>query len=51
MMLELFPGLVLLILYLVGGIFFLLWPILIWSHLREHTKTLREIRDLLQRGR
>jgi len=51
MVVELFPGLFLALLYLAAGVFIMLWPFLIWSHLREHTKYLREIRDLLQKGR
>jgi hypothetical protein len=29
-------------------VFLLLWPILIWSHLREQTKLSKEQRDLLK---
>jgi len=49
MMMELFPGLLIMFLYVIGGLFVLLWPVLIWSHLREHTRYLREIRDILSR--
>jgi len=31
------------IVVLVVGIFLILWPFLIWSHLREQTKSLRAI--------
>ena len=47
---DMFAGSMFILLYIVGGIFLLLWPFLIWSHLREHTRYLKEIRDLLQKG-
>ncbi len=43
-----FSGILLVFLYLIAAGFFLLWPVLIWSHLREHTKYLAEIRDILK---
>ena len=43
-----FSGLFFIFLYLIAGIFILLWPVLIWSHLREHTRYLAEIRDILK---
>ena len=43
-----FTGTVLSFLYLAAVVFILLWPVLIWSHLREHTRYLREIRDILR---
>jgi hypothetical protein len=43
----LFPEFFILI-YLAILMFIALWPVLIWSHLREHTIYLREIRDLLK---
>ena len=43
-----FSGLFFILLYLAAGIFILLWPVLIWSHLREHTRYLAEIRDILK---
>lgn len=50
MMMDLFSfsGILLVLLYLVIVGFILLWPVLIWSHLREHTKYLAEIRDILK---
>ncbi len=47
---DLFPltGVLFVFIYLVAGIFILLWPVLIWSHLREHTRYLAEIRDILK---
>jgi hypothetical protein len=50
MMLDFLPftGILFAFIYLVAGIFVLLWPILIWSHLREHTRYLAEIRDILK---
>ncbi len=45
-----FPGIFILV-YLFILIFIALWPVLIWSHLREHTQYLREIRDLLKEGK
>lgn len=47
---DLFPlsGLFFILLYLAVALFILLWPVLIWSHLREHTKYLAEIRDILK---
>ena len=50
MMMDLFSfsGVLLILLYLAAGVFILLWPLLIWSHLREHTKYLAEIRDILK---
>jgi len=41
-------GIAFFFLYVIAGIFFLLWPVLIWSHLREHTRYLCEIRDILK---
>ncbi len=35
------------IFYVIIAGFFLLWPVLIWSHLREQTKYLSEIKDIL----
>ncbi len=43
-----YTGLLFIIIYLIVGLFVLLWPVLIWSHLREHTRYLSEIRDLLK---
>lgn len=50
MIMDLFPftGVVIMLLYLAAGIFLFLWPVLIWSHLREHTRYLCEIRDILK---
>lgn len=45
-----FTGMIFVLLYLVAGVFILLWPVLIWSHLREHTRYLKEIRDILKRN-
>ena len=49
MMMELWSGSFLILAYFVALIFLILWPVLIWSHLREHTRYLREIRDILDR--
>ena len=50
MLMDMFSltGVVFMLLYLTVGVFLLLWPILIWSHLREHTRYLSEIRDILK---
>ena len=49
MMFDLFSGTAFILIYLIVAVFFILWPFLVWSHLREHTRYLREIRDLLQK--
>ena len=48
MMMDYFTGTIFfVILYGVAAVFFLLWPVLVWLHLREHTRCLRDIRELL----
>jgi len=47
MFVDLFPAVVLILFWGIAGIFILIWPILIWSHLREQSRYLAEIRDLL----
>lgn len=50
MMPDMFPfsGFLFILVYFLAGVFILLWPVLIWSHLREQTRYLAEIRDILQ---
>lgn len=48
MMTGVYPGVIFTFLYVVAAIFMLLWPLLIWSHLREQTRYLRQIRDILR---
>jgi hypothetical protein len=50
MMFGVFPGTLFMFLYFIGAMFILLWPLLVWSHLREHTRYLQEIRDILKAG-
>lgn len=40
-----FWGIVIIALSVVISIFFLIWPLIIWYHLREQTKLLRKISE------